>query len=264
MGSEVFEKIKLQRNTYVKLLKDLLSVCKDSYKILDIYYDQLELGNSTVHILIILATSSLTFLQSYYGGSTDDGSLSLDDSTNEFLRTYTLSVSSATGLALSVLRFFKMDQKREDAHDLKARFLDLHNRIRYQLDVLRPWKNDNYFNDPDKNYYETEWSKIWYDLENEYKTIIDIKKSLFVECEKLISSETMNLYREKVYNDLKHKKKYDKKFDDLQLEIRENKEEMKQKKLESESKWEKIKSKYLTQLEDPSTTPSVEVDDSTP
>ena len=82
MGSEVFEKIKLQRNTYVKLLKDLLSVCKDSYKILDIYYDQLELGNSTVHILIILATSSLTFLQSYYGGSTDDGSLSLDQ---EFL-----------------------------------------------------------------------------------------------------------------------------------------------------------------------------------
>lgn len=249
MSSKTFEKIKTQRDTYVNLLKALLSTCKDYYKILDIYYDQLEMGNSFVHVSIIVATSSLTFLQSYYSNSDDDGgSLSNDSSIDDFLRVYTLSISSLTGLALSILRFCKIDQKRENAHDLKVRFLDLHNRIRYQLDILRPWKDDNYFDDPEKRYYEDEWEKVWFALENEYKTIIDIKKSLFVECEKIISGETMNLFRKKAYNDLKYKQKYDKKFDELKFEIRETKNEKKQKELISEKEWSKKKKDFLDQF----------------
>ena len=85
-------------------------------------------------------------------------------------------------------------------------------------------------------------------LENEYKTIIDIKKSLFVECEKIISGETMNLFRKKAYNDLKYKQKYDKKFDELKFEMRETKNEKKQKELISETEWKKKKKDFIDQF----------------
>jgi len=54
-NTEIFERIKTQRDTYIKLLEDLLDTCKNSYKILDIYYDDLQMGNTCAHMSIILA-----------------------------------------------------------------------------------------------------------------------------------------------------------------------------------------------------------------
>ena len=238
---KVFERIKTQRDTYVKLLKDLLGTCKNSYKVLDIYYDDLQIGNTLAQMSIILATSSLTFLQSYFGQNTleSDGSLSEDVSAG-FLKTYTLCVSTGTSLTLAIMRFLKLDEKRENVHDLKVRFLDLHNRIRHQLDILRPWKDNNYFDSPDDDYFHNMWTQVWSELESEYKTIIDIKKILFVECNKLVYGETLTRYKKRIYLDLKNKKKYDEKFDNLQLEIKENKNIILQKEFKYEQKWEQM------------------------
>ena len=243
-GVKVFERIKTQRDTYVKLLKDLLGSCKNHYKVLDIYYDDLQLGNASAQIAIILATSSLTFVQSYYGRNDIDSSSSSDEFINDFLRIYTLCVSTGTGVTLAIMRFLKLDEKRENVHDLKIRFLDLHNRIRYQLDILRPWKDSNYFNSPENNYFYSSWRKVWMNIESEYKTIIDIKKVLFVECNKLVYGETLTRYKKKIYADLMKNKKYDEKFDDLQLQIKEHKNKVSQKKYEYEDKWDEIRKTY--------------------
>ena len=232
--SKIFERIIKQRDTYVTLLKDILGPCKDSYMTLDMYYSHLNRKSDIIQISVILLTSFLTCIQagrtieeSYFEDLTTQNKTSIllgldpeDYSThnNMIYDSVVLGISTYSSLALSLMRYFKWDDKRENANELKGKFLELHNRINYQLDVLRPWKDNGYFNNPEVNYYESRWIEIMTNLEEEYLTIIDIKKYLFIECDKLLTETVRIRFLNKLYDDQVYRNTHEQKFKELSLE----------------------------------------------
>lgn len=185
-NEEIIHKIKLERDIYSKLLNEILDNSRSTKEKLDMYYDNLQWYHSIVQTSVIIVSTGSTFLQSILDKEDFERVLSLT----------TICVSTYSGLILSLAKFFKLDEKKENVHNLRERFVELHNRINYQIDILKPWKKDEYYNDftIDKM---NRWKNIMDGIEKEYLNIIDVKKNLFMEFEKLIDSLVQKKYTTK-------------------------------------------------------------------
>ena len=232
-----------QRNNYVKLLKDILKTSKESYMILDVYYTTLNSKSTRLQISVIIFSSLLTCIQAsrsiddnYYeelasnNKTTILGILPEDFLThnNMIYDVSVLTISTYTSLSLSIMRYYKWDDKREVSSELKGKFLELHNRINYQLDILRPWKDDGYFNNPEENYYKSSWTTLMIEIEKEYLNIIDIKKYLFTECDKLLTETERIRYLKRLYEDQVYRNTHEQNFKKLSLEHKRNKKTIEQ------------------------------------
>ena len=190
---DIINNIELKRDIYSELLNEILKNSKSTKEKLDMYYDNLQWYHSIVQTSVIIVSTGSTFVQSV-----------LDKEKFERLLSFiTISVSTYSGLILSLAKFFKLDEKKENVHNLRERFVELHNRINYQDDLLKLWDKDKNRNDFtfDKM---NRWKNIMDDVEKEYLNIIDIKKNLLMEFEKLIDSLVQQKYT------TKHKKCKDK------------------------------------------------------
>ena len=240
---DISKKIKKQRDTYVTLLKDILIICKESYMILDMYYSLLNHKSDVMQLSVIFLTSILTCIQagktieeSYFENLMIQNKTTLLGINPEEYSTHNsmiydsiiLGVSTYASLALSIMRYFKWDDKREKANEYKGKFLELHNRINYQLDILRPWKDDGYFNNPEENYYESAWNDIMINLEKEYLNIIDIKKYLFTESEKLLTETERIRFLKRLYGDQQYRNEHEQKFKKLALDHKRIKKKIEQ------------------------------------
>ena len=239
-----YDKIIKQRNNYVSLLKEILKTCKDSYMIQDMYYSRLNSKSNMLQISVIFLTSALTCIQAsrtiednYYENLITQNKTTLllgidpEEYTTHNSMIYDsilLGVSTYSSLALSIMRYFKWDDKREKASELKGKFLELHNRINYQLDILRPWKDDGYFNNPEETYYESAWIDIMINLEKEYLNIIDIKKYLFTESEKLLTETERIRFLKRLYDDQQYRNEHELKFKKLALDHKRIKKKIEQ------------------------------------
>lgn len=185
-SEEIIHKIKLERDIYSKLLNEILDNSRSTKEKLDMYYDNLQWYHSIVQTSVIIVSTGSTFLQSILDKDNFERALSLT----------TICVSTYSGLILSLAKFFKLDEKKENVHNLRERFVELHNRINYQIDLLKPWKKDEYYSDftLDKM---NRWKNIMDGIETEYLNIIDVKKNLFMEFEKLIDSLVQKKYTTK-------------------------------------------------------------------
>lgn len=196
----IINKIKSERLIYTKLLDDILKNCKHTKEKLDIYYDNLQWYHSIVQTSVIIVSTGSTFIQSL---------LNKEDF-KDILSTTTICVTTYSGLILSLAKFFKLDEKKENVHNLRERFAELHNRINYHIDLLKPWENDNFYDDLNSEKIER-WKNIMIDIEKEYLTIIDVKKTLFMEFEKLIDSIVQKKYTTKhIKSENKEKRKNNK------------------------------------------------------
>jgi len=165
-SEEIIHKIKLERDIYSKLLNEILDNSRSTKEKLDMYYDNLQWYHSIVQTSVIIVSTGSTFLQSILDKDNFERALSLT----------TICVSTYSGLILSLAKFFKLDEKKENVHNLRERFVELHNRINYQIDLLKPWKKDEYYSDftLDKM---NRWKNIMDGIEKEYLNIIDVKKT---------------------------------------------------------------------------------------
>ena len=136
-SEEIIHKIKLERDIYSKLLNEILDNSRSTKEQLDMYYDNLQWYHSIVQTSVIIVSTGSTFLQSILDKDNFERALSLT----------TICVSTYSGLILSLAKFFKLDEKKENVHNLRERFVELHNRINYQIDILKPWKKDEYYSD---------------------------------------------------------------------------------------------------------------------
>ena len=135
--SLIINKIKSERLIYTNLLYNILKSCKITKEKLDMYYDNLQWYHSIVQTSVIIVSTGSTFIQSI---------LDKEDY-KDILSTTTICVSTYSGLILSLAKFFKLDEKKENVHNLRERFAELHNRINYYVDLLKPWENDNFYDD---------------------------------------------------------------------------------------------------------------------
>lgn len=199
--SKIIDKIKSERIIYVNLFKEILMDCNTIKEKLDMYYDNLQWYHSIVQTSVIVVSTGSTFIQSI-----------LDkDYYQNLLSIITISISTYSGLILSLGKFFKLDEKKENVHNLRERFAELHNKIKYHIDLLKPWENDNYYDDINDEKMKR-WINIIDSSEKEYLNIIDIKKILFMEFEKLIDTLIQKKYSKK------HNKYKDKECKPLKLE----------------------------------------------
>ena len=176
----IINKIKSERLIYTKLLDDILKNCKHTKEKLDIYYDNLQWYHSIVQTSVIIVSTGSTFIQSI---------LNKEDY-KDVLSTTTICVTTYSGLILSLAKFFKLDEKKENVHNLRERFAELHNRINYHIDLLKPWENDTFYDDLNSEKIER-WKNIMIDIEKEYLTIIDVKKILFMELNGFVKRSEM-------------------------------------------------------------------------
>ena len=212
-------KIVSQRDNYVKLFNDILKTSKESYMILDVYYTLLNRKGMRLQISVIIMSSLLTCIQAgrsmdanYQNYQTDNKNLVNNTSFfNEIAGTLSnnnmiydimvLSISTYSSLSLSIMRYFKWDDKREVSSELKGKFLELHNRINYQLDIIRPWNAEDYYDNFNLDTHTKNWDILIDDIEREYKTIIELKKGLVTECDKLLTEKERIRFKNKILKD---------------------------------------------------------------
>ena len=183
-----------QRTVYIDLLLKLLTVCKKTKQRLDMYYNDLHFYHSAVQTSVIIVSTGSTFIQSLLTGSFED-----------IIPTITLCISTYSGLILSLSKFFKLDERKEQVHNLRERYIELNNKIRYNTDLLKPWEKPSYYDDLERK--SASWNSLIEQIESEYIIIIDTKKTLFMEFEKIIDTLMWKKYAIK-YD--KKELKYDK------------------------------------------------------
>ncbi len=199
--------IKTERDYCYKINLELLTQCKEHKKILDMRYDDIYKFLTYIQTSIIILSTISSFIQAL-------GSDIYISDKLQFI--VSLLITTYISLILSLAKFFKLEEKKESIHNLREKFAELHNKIRYRLDNLKPWGSPDFVNDNDcKTKYES-WESEKANTYNDYYKIIEGKQALFMEFEKLIDSRLKNKYLVLLNYDLKQKEKIKKRTCNLE------------------------------------------------
>lgn len=194
--------IKIEQNVCCGTIIHLLIQCKEHKKILDMRYDDIYKYLMYIQTSVIILSTVSTFVQAL-------GSKIFISERSEFI--ISLIITTYISLILSLTKFFKLEEKKESINNLKEKFAELHNKIRYRLDTLTPWGTKDFINENDKDSKYKSWLTEKGHTYNDYYKIIEGKQSLFMEFEKLIDSKIKNKYLVLLNKELKQKEKIKKK-----------------------------------------------------
>ena len=173
-------KFEQQREGKVKKYLEILTDCKYNKQVLDLYYDDIYYNISLIQISVIILSSIVAFLQALR----EDVVIS-----KEFVSIFTLCVSTYISLILSILKFLKLDEKKELINELSNKYSDIQNKIRYTLDLLKPWKEPWYLEIEQIKDKLIEWTQFKLDLSTNYLTIAENKQNLKTEYEKILRNK---------------------------------------------------------------------------
>ena len=205
------QNIEDERKSCVKLNLSLLTECKDNKKFLDMNYSDLYFYIACIQTSVIFLSTFSAFMQAL--GS----NIYIPDDV-QFL--IALIISTYISLSLSLSKFFKLDEKKENVHNLREKFAELHNKIRYRLDTLKPWKTEGYVNKSNIK----EKTDIWKSEKEltfiDYFKFIEEKEKLFMEFEKLIDSKLRNKYA--ILNKMEEEQ-YKKEDDKINIKVTDDK-----------------------------------------
>ena len=142
------------------------------------YTARLNVINMFIQMSIITLSSVSTFVQTVTPVE------ERDDITNYIL----LGITTYSGLTLAFARFYKLEEKKENALGLRDRFCDLQTKIEYQTHFLRPWKNpQHYSNNTTKGIDRpTEWFSAIGKMDREYMSLIDQQTQLTGSFDKIV------------------------------------------------------------------------------
>jgi len=210
---ETRETIKIERDLCNKINLELLSQCKEHKKILDMRYDDIYKYLTYIQTSIIISSTISSFVQAL-------GSNIHVSERVEFI--LSLLVTTYISLILSLAKFFKLEEKKEGIHNLREKFAELHNKIRYRIDNLKPWGSLDFINSNDCIDKYKHWKEEKNNTYNDYYKIIQDKQSLFMEFEKLVDSRLKNIYLRRLNRQLKEKEKIKKVTTNLEHLIKED------------------------------------------
>lgn len=211
--------VEIERVSSVSLYLGMLTDCKDNKKILNLYYDDLYKFISTIQISVIVTSTLTGFFQ---GIDTEEF---LPDN---FIKLFSLCSSTYISLVLSLSKFFRLDEKKEAINNLTEKYCKIHNKIRFLLDNLKPWKDSWYIDESKIESKLKEWDEFKKKLDTEYKSLIVTKQELYTDYENIMQSDKrINKYKNIIIKNKKNNDDYNSEFlsDDDKEFIKYNSEE---------------------------------------
>lgn len=175
-----------EREGLVQTDLDMLTECKDRRKRLDLNYRDLFHYISFIQTSVIFFSTASAFVQGL------ESKISIPANVSFII---TLVISTYISLVLSLSKFFKLDERKESIHNLRERYSELNNKIRFRLDTLKPWNQEGYINRDNVEKRLEEWKNLRDSLQTEYMNIIAIKQDLFTEFGKTLDYRQRNQYR---------------------------------------------------------------------
>ena len=201
----IFEEIKIYR----MLLKEILHKCKTRKNLLDMYHNYLRRINSFIQLSVIYLSASTTIIQtltpkSYevtfeeipIDNSTDTTTTSniVDQGTFSQLVPIITLLTTTAGI---IVGHMKVEERERNVLNLIERFTEIILRIKYHIDKLEPWNDEEYYSNDNSKIHE--WVSFKKTVDKEYTHIVDIKKELFVSYEKLVDSCLYRRYIKKFH-----------------------------------------------------------------
>jgi hypothetical protein len=216
------ENIEKKLELYTTILTRICEEMREKKLSLDLYYSYLNKISSYSQTSIIGLSAASTFIQS----------IKPQEEQSNFIKIVILSITSYSGLILAITKFYKLDEKRENAHNLRDRFADLQTKIQYFIDYIKPWENEAHYqhieNGKDK---VTEWVSLIEKIENEYNSIIESKRELTATYDKIIDSYVTKTFTKKYLQILleleKEKQTEIEKLDNYKLKVLKDKSKRK-------------------------------------
>ncbi len=105
-----------------------------------------------------------------------------------------ISISAYVTLLLSISKYYKLDELREQIQNLRSKYSVLHNKIEYRMDILGPWTAMKLWIHADAEKKLQEWKKIHDYMENDYNELIKTKQELCSEFEIIMDTKSRNKY----------------------------------------------------------------------
>jgi hypothetical protein len=222
-------KCEVYYNLFIRLY-DKLTITK---KRLDLYQTYLKRINSVIQLSVITLSIGSSFIQAlnstnyeiFFSADTIINSTEytnyeteLDESTySSIVGIVTLSVSTYSALVIAAERHFSFQQRETNVEKLKESYAEPINRIRSNLELIKPWRYKSYYmktkeetiinenetsekinvlciDDTKKN----KWNSMVDKLDSEYVHIVDVKKELDTTLDKIISIKTIKSYQKNV------------------------------------------------------------------
>lgn len=218
-------------NLFIRLY-DKLTITK---KRLDLYQTYLKRINSIIQLSVITLSIASSFIQAldstnyefFFSADTIVNSTeytnyetNMDESTySSTVGIVTLSISTYSALVIAAERHFSFQQRETNVEKLKESYAEPINRIRTNLELIRPWRYKSYYmktnsetNNVKNNKADNtgnnklvidddrkkKWIAMVDKLDSEYTHIVDVKKELDTSLDKLISIKTIKSYQHHV------------------------------------------------------------------
>lgn len=208
--SEVPSKV----NLYKKLLKNLLVKTRLTKDKLDLYHLKLHKANSLVQLSVIYLSAGSSFIQALSSSSysiifknnenifntTDESIPEIgdvnQDTYSSFVPTIILCISTYSSLVIAGARHLKIEEKENNVSNLRNRFAELVSRIKHNLDLLRPWENEDYYKTGPIKDKAHDWFALIKKIEKEYSHIIDIRQDLYITYNQIITKKVDKRYHD--------------------------------------------------------------------
>ena len=102
-------------------------------------------------------------------------------------------------------KFYKLDERKESAHNLREKFAEIINKISFRLDTLRPWSEIGFIHRENIDEKMKNWVEEKNHIRGDYYHTIESKEKLFVEFEKLVDYNLRDILMKKTYsNEVKY------------------------------------------------------------
>ena len=170
----------LSNNTVV-----VLKECKDNKRLLDLKYNDLNNLVNNIQTSVIFFSTVSGFIQAtriQFGIS------------DMIVSIVSISVATYITLLLSISKYYKLDEMKEQIQLLREKYSLLHNKLDHRLDILGPWKSKDLWIHQNCKKKLTEWRDLTKTLKEDYDDIIANKQELVTEFEIIMDTKSRNQY----------------------------------------------------------------------
>jgi hypothetical protein len=163
----------------------ILKECKEAKRLLDLKYaDLTSIINYIQTSVIILST-----IAGFFNATKVQFGLA-----DQIISVMSIVVSTYVSLVLSVSKYFKYDESKENIQTLREKYSMLHNQIEHRMDILGPWNDPNLWKFADPILKLQEWDQVKQNMESEYEEIIVTKQKLTTQFEITMDTKSRNVY----------------------------------------------------------------------